>query len=233
MKVGARIAAIEEMLKIWPGHSDAAIALARYHAQKDRYEKAVEILEPVIFDLQKFWPDDLIGTGRITADWPGNKPLLTAYAYMILELAEAGDRATAKAYADDYLQFNPGDNMGIRQKAIEVYISDGEYQQALKLIMEAGDQRSAYNLYGRALLGYALKTHDMDLALKNAVESRPLVWREMNADKHRMPSQYNPAFVKYFSPEEAYNYQQVWSSLWMHNYGALAWLKKEGRKYVK
>ncbi len=239
MKVGARIAAIEEMLVTWPGHSEAAVALARYHAQKDRFEQAIEILEPVIFDLQKFWPDDLVGAGRITADWPGNKPLLTAYAYMLLELNESGDRATAKAYADDYLQFNPGDNMGIRQKAIEIYISEGlagdtaAFHTALKLIMEANDQLSAYNLFGRALLGYALKTNDMELALKNAVESRPLVWRELNADKHRMPHQYNPAFVKYFSAEEAYNYQQVWSGLWLRTYGALAWLKKEGKKYVK
>ena len=239
MKVGARIEAIQEMLKVWPGHSEAAVALARYHSQKDRYEQAIEILEPTIFDLQKFWPEDLVGAGRITADWPGNKPLLTAYAYMLLELDEAKDHATAKAYADDYLQFNPGDNMGIRQKAIEIYISDGivgdtsAFHSALKLIMEANDQLSAYNLFGRALLGFALKTHDMELALKNAVESRPLVWREMNSDKHRMPHLYNPAFVRYFSQEEAYNYQQVWSGLWLRTYGALAWLKKEGRKYVK
>ena len=232
MKAAARISAIEAMLKEWPGHAEAAIALARHYAQRDRFEEAIEVLEPVIFDLQKFWPDDLVGTGRITADWAGNKPLLTAYAYMVLELAESGDLASATAYAEDYLLINPIDNLGVRQKAIEVALQEGAHERALALIMQAADPKSAYNLFGRALIGYALKAHDAELALKQAVESRPLVWRELCADKHRMPHNYNPSFVKYFSAEEAFNYQQVWSGLWMRTYGALAWLKKEGRKYV-
>jgi hypothetical protein len=233
MKLNARIDAIEEMLKTWPGHANAAIALVRYYAQKERFEDAVNLLEPVIFNLQKFWPDDLVGSGRIPSDWPGNKPLLTAYAYMVLDLAESGDRASAKAYADDYLTFNPADNMGVRQKAIEIYIADGEYATALKLIGEAADPMSAYNVFGRALIGYAIKSNDAELALKNAIESRPLIWREMSADKHRMPHNYNPSFVHYFSQEEAYHYQQTWSGLWMHQFGALAWLKKTGKKYLK
>jgi len=232
MKLGARIEAIEELLKQWPGHANAAIALVRYYAQKEHFEKAVDLLEPVIFELQKFWPDDLVGNGRVTSDWSGNKPLLTAYSFMVLCLAESGDRASAKAYAADYLAFNPGDNMGVRQKAIEVYIGDGEYQQALQLILQAPDPVSAHNLFGRALIGFAIKAPDAEQALANAVQSRPLVWREMNSDKHRMPHNYNPSFVKYFSPEEAYNYNEMWAALWMRKHGALAWLKKEGRKYL-
>jgi tetratricopeptide (TPR) repeat protein len=231
MKVGARVEAVKELLAEWPGHANAAIALARYYGQKERFEEAVNVLEPVIFDLQKFWPES--DSFRLTADWNGNKPLLTAYAYMVLDLAESGDHASAKAYATDYLKFNPIDQMGVRQKAIELAISDNEYAEALKLINEAGDPISAYNIFGRALIGFVAKAGDAEQALKNAVESRPLVWREMNADKHRMPHGYNPSFVKYFSAEEAYNYQQVWGPLWLKKYGALAWLKKEGRKYVK
>jgi tetratricopeptide (TPR) repeat protein len=232
MKVNARVAAIEELLKQWPGHANAAIALARFRAQKEHFDQAVDILEPVIFDLQKFWPDDLVGNGRIPTDWPGNKPMLSAYAYISLDLAEAGDHATAKAYTKDYLLFNPTDNIGVRQKAIELAIEDGEFQEAFKLINEAPDGVAAYNLFGRALLGFVLKSHDAELALKNAVESRPLIWREMNADKHRMPHHYNPSWVKYYSPEEAFNYNERWAGVWLRKFGALAWLKKEGRKYL-
>ena len=232
MKIAARIAAIEELLKTWPGHANAAIALARFHAQKDHFGDAIELLEPVIFDLQKFWPDDLVGAGGIPAEWPGNKPLLSAYAYMIIDLAESGDRISAKAYAKDYLTFNSMDNLGVRQKAIEYAIADGEYPDALRLINEAPDPNSAYNLFGRALLGYVLKTSDAEVALKNAVQSRPLIWREFASDKHRMPHHYNPGWVRYFSPEEAFNYYEMWSSLWLHKHGALLWLKKEGRKYA-
>ena len=232
MKIAARIAAIEELLKTWPGHANAAVALARFHAQKEHFGDAIELLEPVIFDLQKFWPDDLVGNGGVPADWPGNKPILGAYAYMVIDLAESGDRLSAKAYAKDFLTFNPLDNLGVRQKAIEYAISDGEYPDALRLINEAPDQISAYNLFGRALLGYVLKASDAETALKNAVQSRPLIWREFAADKHRMPHHYNPGWVRYFSPEEAYNYYEMWSSLWLHKHGALLWLKKEGRKYA-
>ncbi len=232
MKVAARIATIEELLKAWPGHANAAIALARFHAQKEHFTDAIEILEPAIFDLQKFWPDDLVGMGGVPADWPGNKPLHNAYAYMVIDLAESGDRLSAKAYAKDFLTFNPLDNSGVRQKAIEYAIADGEYQDALRLINEAPDPNSAYNLFGRALLGYVLKTSDAEVALKNAVQSRPLIWREFASDKHRMPHHYNPGWVRYFSPEEAYNYYEMWSSLWLHKHGALLWLKKEGRKYA-
>jgi len=232
MKLAARIAAIEKLLGEWPGHATAAIALARFHAQKEHFDSAIDLLEPAIFDLQKFWPEDLVGAGRIPSEWPGNKALLSAYAFMVVDLAEAGDAPSAKAYAQDYLTFNPLDNLGVRQKAIELAIADGEYPRALQLIKEAPDPISAYNLFGRALLGYVLKANDAEAALKAAVESRPLVWRELAADKHRMPHHYNPAWVRYFSPEEAYNYNEVWSGLWLRKHGALLWLKKEGRKYV-
>ncbi len=232
MKIAARIAAIEDLLKIWPGHANAAIALARFHAQKEHFEDAINLLEPTIFDLQKFWPDDLVGAGTIPADWPGNKPLLSAYAHMVIDLAESGDRLSAKAFSKDFLTFNPIDNLGVRQKAIELAIMDNEYVPALQLINEAPDQAAAYNLFGRALLGYVLKASDAETALKNAVQSRPLVWREFASDKHRMPHHYNPAWVRYFSPEEAYNYYEIWSGLWLHKHGALLWLKKEGRKYA-
>lgn len=232
MKLQERIEAIGEMLAEWPGHANAAVALARYYGQREHFEHAIELLEKTIFDLQKFWPDEIEGV-RITADWPGNKPMLSAYAYMVLDCAEAGDRESAKAFATDFLTVNPADNHGVRQKAIEVRITDGEYPEALQLIAEAADPLSAYNIYGRALLGYILKATDAELALKNAVEARPLVWREMAADKHRMPHNYNPSFVLYNSPEEAYNYQQVWAPVWLRKHGALAWLRKEGRKFVK
>ena len=232
MKLAARIAAIEKLLAEWPGHANAAIALARFHAQKEHFESATNLLESAIFDLQKFWPEDIVGAGRIPSEWPGNKPLLSAYAYMVVDLAESGDAPSAKAYAQDYLTFNPLDNLGVRQKAIELAIADGEYPRALQLINEAPDQISAYNLFGRALLGYVLKANDAEAALKTAVESRPLVWRELAADKHRMPHHYNPAWVKSFSPEEAFNYNEVWSGLWLRKHGALLWLKKEGRKYI-
>src|ERR1019366_669713 len=232
MKIAARIAAIEDLLKIWPGHANAAVALARFHGQKEHFGDAIDLLEPVIFDLQKFWPDDLVGAGGIPADWPGNKPLLTTYAYMVIDLAESGDRPSAKAYVKDYLTFNPLDNLGVRQKAIEYAIADGEYPDALRLINEAPDQISAYNLFGRALLGYVLKANDAEVALKNAIQSRPLIWREFVSDKHRMPHHYNPGWVRYFSPEEAYNYYESWSGLWLQKHGAMLWLKKEGRKYI-
>ncbi len=233
MKLAARISAIEALLETWPGHANAAIALARFHAQKEHFDTAIELLEPVIFNLQQFWPDDLVGSGTIPSDWPGNKPLLSAYAFMIVDLAESGDTLSAKAYADDYLLLNPMDNLGVRQKAIELSLSDSEYPKALQLINAAADQISAYNLFARALLGYVLKANDAEAALKTAVESRPLVWRELASDKHRMPHHYNPSWVRYFSPEEAYNYNEVWSGLWLRKHGALLWLKKEGRKYVR
>ncbi|HEY3874874.1 MAG TPA: hypothetical protein VGM92_05325 [Candidatus Kapabacteria bacterium] len=232
MKLQQRIHAIEDLLKVWPGHANAAIALARFHAQKERFNEAIELLEPVIFDLQKFWPEDIVGAGTIPADWSGNKPLLSAYAYMVIDLAESGDRLSAKAYAKDFLTFNPPDNMGVRQKAIEYALGDNDYAEALRLINEAPDPASAYNLFGRALLGFVLKANDAERALKNAVESRPLVWRELAADKHRMPHHYNPSWVRYGSAEEAYNYWEMWSALWLKKYGALLWLKKEGRKYL-
>lgn len=232
MKLQERIEAILGMLKEWPGHANAAVALARYYGQREHFDHAIELIEKTIFDLQKFWPEDIDGV-RITSEWLGNKPMLTAYAYMVLDCAEAGDAASARAFAEDFLKINPIDNLGVRQKAIEVAIDQGDYAEALRLLNEAADPASSYNLYGRALLGFVLKANDAELALKTAIEARPLVWREMASDKHRMPHNYNPSFVHYGSPEEAYNYQQTWSPVWLRKHGALAWLKKEGRKFVK
>jgi len=230
LKHSERIEALKELLKQWPGHAEAAIQLARIHGAEKKWDDALDVLEACIFDLQKFWSDDLVGKGKIELDWPGNRPLHRAYAHMVVYLAAAGEDESARSFADDYLLINPKDNQGVRQKAIELALKAGDNEGALKMINEAQDANAAYNMFGKALALFSLgKKDDAAKALHQAVISRPKVYRELIADKHRMPSKYNPSYVSFFSQEEAYNYNSLWSGLWRNTIGALAWLRKEGR----
>lgn len=230
LKHAERIEALKDLLKQWPGHAEAAITLARIFGGEKKWDDALDILEGAIFDLQKFWPEDLVGKGKIEVDWPGNRGLLRAYAHMVVYLAEAGEDESARSFAEDALLINPKDNQGIRQKAIELALKAGENEQALKLVTESQDPNAAYNMFGKALALFALgKKDDATKALHQAVQSRPKVYRELIADKHRMPSKYNPSYVSFFSQEEAYNYNSLWSGLWRNTMGALAWLRKEGK----
>jgi tetratricopeptide (TPR) repeat protein len=231
MTFNERTAAIQELVKEWPGHLSAAIAIGRQFASRDKFSEAVDVLQDAIFDAQKFWPENFLGKGFIEAEWASNKNLLTAYAHVTVDCESAGELESAQAFASDYLMFNPKDGLGVRQKAIDIEMQMGNVEKALSLIEEAVDPRSAYNVFGRALVYYKLgKKKDADEALRAAVESRPLIYREMTNDRHRMPAKYNPAFVYYFSREEAFNYYMLWSKLWRTSHGAIAWLRKEGRR---
>lgn len=233
LKVAERIEAIKDLLKQWPGHAEAVITLARHYAGEKKWDDALDLLEAAIFDLQKFWPEDLVGNGKIEVDWPGNRGLLRAYAHMVVYLAESGDEVSARSFADDYLLINPKDNQGVRQKAIELALKAGDNESALKLANEALDSNAAYVMFGKALALFTLgKKDDATKALHHAVQSRPKVYRELIADKHRMPSKYNPSYVSFFSPEEAFNYNSLWSGLWRNTIGALAWLRKEGKNAI-
>lgn len=233
LKYGERIEALKDLLKQWPGHSEAAITLARIYGAEKKWDDALDILEAAIFDLQKFWPEDLVGKGKVEVDWPSNRGLLRAYAHMVVYLAEAGDDASARSFAEDYLLINPKDNQGVRQKAIELALKAGDHETALKLVTEAQDVNAAYILFGKALSLFSLgKKDDATKALHLAVQSRPKVYRELIAEKHRMPSKYNPSYVSFFSQEEAYNYNSLWSGLWRNTMGALAWLRKEGKNAI-
>lgn len=231
MKQRDRIEALTEILKQWPGNADAAVSIARLLGSEKRYEEALDHLQNAIFDLQKFWPEDLVGRGMIDIDWPQNRPLLLAYAYMVSFCAEEGENEAATEFANDYLAVNPKDQYGVRQKAIEVAMNEGDNERALELISKASDDIAAYNLFGRALALFRLgRKEDAEQALQNAIQSRPKVYQELISDKHRMPANYNPSYVSYFSNEEAYNYNTIWGPLWRRTMGALAWLRKAGKK---
>jgi tetratricopeptide (TPR) repeat protein len=230
LKPSERIEAVKELLATWPGNAEAAITLARHYGGEKNWDDALDLLEAAIFDLQKFWADDLVGKGKIEIDWPANRGLLRAYAHMVVYLAEVGENESARNFAADYLAINPKDNLGVRQKAIELALAEGDNDEALRLINEATDPNAAYNLFGKALALFLLdKKDEATKALHTAVQSRPKVYRELIGDKHRMPSKYNPSYVSFFSQEEAYNYYSLWNGLWRNTMGALAWLRKEGR----
>lgn len=233
LKHHERIDALQDILKQWPGHAEAAITLARIYGGEKKWEPALDILETAIFALQKFWSDDFVGKNHIDVDWPGNKGILRAYAHMVVYLGQVGDNEAALNFAADYLLLNPKDNLGVRQKAIELTLEAGDTKEALRLISEATDQNAAYNMFGKALALFAAgKKDDATKALRQAVLSRPRVYRELIGDKHRMPAKYNPSYVKFFSPEEAYNYHTLWGGLWRKTIGALAWLRTEGRAAI-
>jgi tetratricopeptide (TPR) repeat protein len=233
LKVAEKLEAIKDLLKQWPGHAEAAITLARHYAGEKKWDDSLDILEAAIFDLQKFWPEDLVGKGKVEVDWPSNRGLLRAYAHMVVYLAETGDDASARSFSEDYLLINPKDNLGVRQKAIELALKEGDNESALKFATEATDSNAAYIMFGKALALFSLgKKDDATKALHQAVQSRPKVYRELIADKHRMPSKYNPSYVSFFSQEEAYNYNSLWSGLWRNTMGALAWLRKEGKNAI-
>jgi len=230
LKYHDRIDRIQALCEEWPGHANAAISLARYSVSDRKFDRAVDILERAIFALQTFWPDDLIGKGQISIDWESNKPILTAYAHIILDCAEGGEIEAARSFAEDYIAINPKDQLGVRQKAIELALVQSDIPAALQIIDTAQDPISAHNLFGKALAFFASgRQEEATEMLHAAVQSRPLIYHELTNEKHRMPPNYNPTFVKYFSVEEAYNYWVLWSALWRKTLGALAWLRKEGK----
>lgn len=203
----------------------------------DAYHHLAIMLDGTNRDAQagKLWKTAAaIGKAAIPKDFkPGrhrlpwavleNRPFLRAYQGWGLRLLDDGEAKEALAVFTEILKFNPNDNQGIRVMKIECHFALGQPEKVLAVCNRFRGDGLAAVQYGRGLALYQLgRIPEAIEALREAVEDKPYVAKELVKKTHRLPRDINPGFVTMGGKDEAFYYWEEQGEYWLETPGAIA-----------
>jgi tetratricopeptide (TPR) repeat protein len=217
----SRIALARKALGISPLCADAYVLLAEeaqsIEEARDLYAKAVEAgelaLGPQGFEeyAGHFW------------GFLETRPYMRARAGLASTLVQLGDVEGALAHYRDMLKLNPNDNQGIRYVLAGCLLRQDNYS-ALKELLAAHEDGSAFWLYTRALVAFRESDKRAAALVKNAWAANQHVPAILAGTKPEVRS--DEGYITMGGPDEATYYVTECGAAWHRTPGAVAWLTK-------
>ncbi len=204
-----------------------------YHLAEELYLKQAFIPAAMLLErgselVERSLPEDFEpGKDRISWEYLENRPYLRSRGFLVGIVRQFGQMEDAFAQTRELLKLNPGDNQGLRGKAIHFAIALGDPEQALEIADNYPDDMLLEATYGQVLaqiiLGDEIKAKK---ALKTAEKSNPHVVNYLLYPELEPPEPEPGPEIINGSPEEAYLYVLDWAGLWNNIPGATGWLKR-------
>jgi tetratricopeptide (TPR) repeat protein len=217
----SRIALARKALRISPLCADAYVLLAEeaqsIEEARDLYAKGVEAgelaLGPQGFKeyAGHFW------------GFLETRPYMRARAGLASTLVQLGDVEGALAHYRDMLKLNPNDNQGIRYVLAGCLLKQDNYS-ALKELLAAHEDGSAFWLYTRALVAFRESDEQAAALVKNAWAANQHVPAILAGAKPEVRS--DDGYITMGGPDEATYYISECGAAWHRTPGAVAWLTK-------
>ena len=154
------------------------------------------------------------------------RPYMRARAGLAGVLLKLGDDEAAISHYRDMLELNPGDNQGIRYVLAACLLRRGD-EAALKELLAAYQNGSAYWLYTRALLAFregGVSKNKVVTLLKNAWSANEHVPAILAGTASPVVS--NNDYITVGGPDEATAYVVECGPAWHGTPGAVEWLTK-------
>jgi tetratricopeptide (TPR) repeat protein len=215
----SRIALARKALGISPLCADAYVLLAEeaqsIEEARDLYAKGVEAgelaLGPRGFEeyAGHFW------------GFLETRPYMRARAGLASTLVQLGDIEGALAHYRDMLKLNPNDNQGIRYVLAGCLLKQDDYS-ALKELLAAHEDGSAFWLYTRALVAFRESNEQAATLVKNAWAANQHVPAILAGTKPAVGS--DDGYITMGGPDEASYYVTECGAAWHRTPGAVAWL---------
>jgi tetratricopeptide (TPR) repeat protein len=217
----SRIALARKALGISPLCADAYVLLAEeaqsIEEARDLYAKGVEAgelaLGPQGFKeyAGHFW------------GFLETRPYMRARAGLASTLVQLGDVEGALAHYRGMLKLNPNDNQGIRYVLAGCLLKQDNYS-ALKELLAAHADGSAFWLYTRALVAFRESDEQAAVLVKNAWAANEYVPAILAGTKPAVRS--DDGYFTMGGPDEATYYVTECGAAWHRTPGAVAWLEK-------
>jgi tetratricopeptide (TPR) repeat protein len=216
----SRIALARKALGISPLCADAYVLLAEEATQsieeaRDYYAKGVEAGELALGPR---------GFKEYAGHFWGfleTRPYMRARAGLAGTLVQLGDIAGALAQYRDMLQLNPNDNQGIRYALAGCLLRQGD-DSALKELLAAHEDGSAFWLYTRALVAFRESDEQAAALVKNAWSANEYVPAILAGTKPAVSS--DDGYITMGGPDEATYYVTECGAAWHRTPGAVSWL---------
>lgn len=210
-----------QALEISPDCADAYVLLAEFGKTPSEsvalYEQGVEAGRRAIGDAFDDWMGNFWGVLE-------TRPYMRALQGLAESLWAMGNHQQAIMHAQDMLDFNPGDNQGIRYILLDWLLQAGDLPDVRELLDRYEDDIAASWAYGRALLEFREHgdTKASRDALKAAVKINPHVRDYLSGEKEEPPEL--PALMGIGDEAEAIYCVLGQAFAWTMTPGALDWL---------
>ncbi len=217
-----------KVLASMPAPLDAIHHLAMVLSERRLWKQARELWEQAVRIGRKAFPRDF-RPGRDKLPWVmlDNRPFLRCLHGLALERYEDEKLEEALGLFQEMLQLNPNDNQGVRAVVQELLFTMGRFEEALWISEHYPSDIMPETLYGRALALFKLgRRREATRALKEAVDYRPLVRKELLKKTHRRPKSEWPDLIAVGSAGEAHEYWRTWRRIWEADPEALEWLRE-------
>ena len=154
------------------------------------------------------------------------RPYMRTLEQLASLLRAEGYREEAIKHYEKMLKLNPGDNQGVRDPLLGLYLSVGRIEKASKLLADYEDDASANFAWGRALERFLCRDlPGADAALKEARKTNRYVELYLTGQKNMpkyLPNMYSPG-----SEDEAILCLDNMVLAWAEHQPALVWLMEQ------
>lgn len=175
-----------------------------------------------------------IGKDRIPASYVYNRPFHRALNGLMIVQASLGQQKSAILSANEQLEMDPGDRMGVRMVLPHYYLEDGQPQAALKIFERKGWEDSfeaAIYHKAYAMLSVGRMTEGRE-ELKKCLTSYPQVGRYILNPSAPQPPADTRFGIEVGSEYEGWYYGRQYAAIWWASDPHLAALKEAAEPFA-
>ncbi|AFL75302.1 tetratricopeptide repeat protein [Thiocystis violascens] len=198
-------------------HPESALPWISHALQRPLLDRAWSILERTL-------PPE--GDRCIPWSAATNRPALRLLFRRYLCQIQEGEPKGAIDTLETLLRLNPQDNHGARAELMNLYLRDGEDEQALALARRFPNDLLADLAYGEVLALYRLGREERArLVLNTAIRRLPRIPGYLTRKRIKQP-RLNPLGMTPGGDDQAWLYREEMRDVWLAEPGILAWLKR-------
>jgi tetratricopeptide (TPR) repeat protein len=163
-----------------------------------------------------------------------NRPFLRAYHGLGLMHLRSGEVQKALSIFSNILRMNPNDNQGVRALAIDCYFNLNSPQKVLDVCHDYPDDTDESVMYGKVLALFQIdKKDEAGEALRDAVNTLPLIAKELIKRNHIKPKNLRRGYITFGGQDQAYYYWVSQGKYWRTTPGAIDFVKEWLDKHRK
>ena len=163
-----------------------------------------------------------------------NRPFLRAYHGLGLMHLKLGEIQKALSIFSNILRMNPNDNQGVRALAIDCYFNLNYPLKVLDVCHDYHDDTNESVMYGKVLALFQIdKKDEAGEALRDAVNTLPLIAKEIIKKNHIKPKDLGSDYITLGGKDQAYYYWIIQGKYWRKTPGAIDFVKEWLNKHIK